>query len=93
MANDRNAGRRRKYQFKTETITFRVPTDVKELCKNAVRDIIDNKAKRFDVSVKKDKPAPAPIQENKCDCYMDGVVMRRGKSKPACKLTKAQHKF
>lgn len=93
MANDRNAGRRKKYQFKTETITFRVPADVKELCRKAVRDIIDNKAKRFNAADNKEKPAQVIIQENKCDCYMDGAVMRRGKSKPACKMTKAQHNF
>lgn len=112
MANDRSAGRKQKYKFPTKTITFRVPSDVEELCRKSLKEIISTKAALFGtIEVDKDViPVPElgeaiirtlntsesthdnPLSK-KCDCFLDGTIMKRGKSKPKCTLTKAQHKF
>jgi len=110
MANDRNAGRPKKYREETVLLSNRnVPKSELE----NVKKLIDGYLKPFEVGYVPNENDPIvtlrypskpeivtvevgfekQFEEKKCGCYLDNGIMKRGKEKPACKLSKDQHKF
>lgn len=86
-------GRPKKYGEETEMINFRVPKSKIAELKKIVSDFLFVKTEKPSIkrTIEKTAITSGTIKSNLCDCYLDGILLRRGKIK--CTLPKSAHNF
>lgn len=77
-------GRKQKYDEPTKTKAYRFPISKESELDKAVKELQDKwRANK--------KWSTMDLNQPECDCYLDGNIMKRGKT--GCKKSKSEHNF
>lgn len=82
-------GRKPQYDEPTKTKSYRFPISKEKELDKAVKELQDKW--RTDKKWTAKDLNPKDLNHNECDCYLDGKIMKRGKS--GCRKSKKDHNF